>query len=138
VVKYPGAAYLIYLGVRKLLDRTPHDEAVEAESQPLWDIFRQGVVVNTLNPKLALFFFAFLPQFVDPARGTVSIQFLLLGLLFVGMAIISDSLYAMLAGTLGQWLRQSNAFRWGQRYVSGGIYIALGLTAAFAGGKAHK
>ena len=132
VVKFLGAGYLIYLGVRKLLDRQDGGEVAALKPQSLSRVFTQGVVVNVLNPKTALFFFAFLPQFVDPARGSPTAQILLLGFIFVGLAIVSDSLYALLAGALGSWLRRTAAFRWGQRYVSGGIYIALGLTAALA------
>jgi threonine/homoserine/homoserine lactone efflux protein len=135
VVKYLGAAYLIYLGVRKIFfEHDQPDAPIHHEGQPLSRIFTQGVVVNVLNPKTALFFFAFLPQFVSPERGTVALQFLLLGLMFVGMAACSDSLYALLAGTLGGWLKGRPGFLRRQRYFSGGIYIALGVTTALSGG----
>lgn len=136
VVKTAGAVYLVYLGIQKL--RTPVERAqVETvAAQPLGPIFRQGVIVNLLNPKLALFFFAFIPQFVDPARGSVGLQMLFFGVLLVMMGITSDSAYALLAGTVRGWLRRSQAFAWGQRYVTGTIYIALGLTAALGG--AHR
>ncbi|MDW8426006.1 MAG: LysE family translocator [Meiothermus sp.] len=106
--------------------------------QPLWHIFMQGFVVNALNPKTALFFFAFLPQFVDPARGAVPLQFLLLGLVFIGLATLSDGAYALLSSTLGGWLRgktQELRFARGQRLVTGGVYIGLGVTAALTGHK---
>ena len=90
-VKYLGAAYLIYLGVRKLMERDRDAVAVQAEAQPLSRTFTQGIVVNVLNPKLALFFFAFLPQFVDPALGPVARQTFFLGTLFVVLGIVSDS-----------------------------------------------
>jgi threonine/homoserine/homoserine lactone efflux protein len=136
VVKYLGAAYLIYLGVRKIFfEREQSDDAPAVhEPQTLARIFSQGVVVNVLNPKTALFFFAFLPQFVDPDRGMVALQFLLLGLMFVGIALCSDSLYALLAGTAGGWLKGKPGFLRRQRYFSGGIYIALGVTTALSGG----
>jgi threonine/homoserine/homoserine lactone efflux protein len=135
VVKYLGAAYLIYLGVRKIFFERDQPHASTAhEPQALSHIFSQGVIVNVLNPKTALFFFAFLPQFVDPARGAVALQFLLLGLMFVSMAICSDSLYALLAGTAGRWLKGRPGFLRRQRYFSGGIYIALGVTTALSGG----
>ncbi len=138
VVKYAGAVYLLYLGVQKL--RTPVEHAaVEAvEPEALGPIFRQGVIVNLLNPKLALFFFAFIPQFVDPARGSVSVQMTFFGVMLVVMGVCSDSMYAILAGTVRGWLRRSRAFEWGQRYVTGTIYIALGLTAAFGGAHASE
>jgi threonine/homoserine/homoserine lactone efflux protein len=132
VVKYLGAAYLIYLGARKLLEKSEHAQIEAPPPQKLSRIFTQGVIVNILNPKLALFFLAFLPQFVDPARGVVAWQILLLGMIFVTLGIFSDSTYAMLAGTAGNWLKSSRAFLFGQRYISGGIYIALGITAALA------
>jgi threonine/homoserine/homoserine lactone efflux protein len=135
VVKYLGAAYLIYLGVRKIFfEHDQSDAPAHHEPQSLSRIFSQGVVVNVLNPKTALFFFAFLPQFISPERGAVALQFLLLGLMFAGMAICSDSLYALLAGTAGHWLKGKPGFMRKQRYFSGGIYIALGLTTALSGG----
>lgn len=136
IVKYLGAAYLIYLGIRTLLDaRRNHVQVTVDTKQPLRVIFRQGVIVNILNPKTALFFFAFLPQFVEPARGSVALQSLLLGTLFVSMGIITDSLYALAAGTVREWLARSVRVLRAQRYLSGGIYILLGLTTAFAGGE---
>ena len=135
LIKYLGAAYLIYLGIRKLLEREPAETITVVEPQPLRHLFFQGVVVNLLNPKTALFFFAFLPQFTDPAKGSVALQILFLGMLFVVMAFFSDSIYALLAGTAGNWLRGNLQFWRAQRYVTGTIYIALGLTAAFSGSR---
>jgi threonine/homoserine/homoserine lactone efflux protein len=135
VVKYLGAAYLIYLGVRKLLvsEEGAVDEVVRKES--LSRIYWQGLAVNLLNPKTALFFFAFLPQFVDPDKGNVMGQTLLLGALFVGMAIITDSLYALLASSLADKLRGNRHFQKGQRYFAGLVYVGLGITTAFTGSK---
>ena len=135
VVKYLGAAYLIYLGVRKLLvsDEGAVDEAIRKES--LSRIYWQGLVVNLLNPKTALFFFAFLPQFVDPSKGNVMGQTLFLGAIFVGMGIITDTLYALLASSLADKLRGSRHFQKGQRYFAGLVYVGLGITTAFTGSK---
>jgi threonine/homoserine/homoserine lactone efflux protein len=135
VVKYLGAAYLIYLGVRKLLTReeAAGNETIEQES--LARIYWQGLVVNLLNPKTALFFFAFLPQFVDPNKGNVMGQTLLLGAIFVGMAIVTDSLYALLASSLAERLRGSRYFQKGQRYFAGLVYVGLGITTALTGSK---
>ena len=135
IIKYLGAAYLIYLGVRKLMEREAVPTAVTIEPQPLRHLFFQGVIVNLLNPKTALFFFAFLPQFTNPETGSVALQILFLGVLFLMMAFISDSIYALLAGTVGNWLRGNLQFWRVQRYVAGTIYIALGLTAAFTGSR---
>jgi threonine/homoserine/homoserine lactone efflux protein len=135
VVKYAGAAYLIFLGVRKLMVREEL-KPLEAQSEATrLQIFLQGVVVNTLNPKTALFFFAFLPQFVDPARGPVALQIMLLGTVFAVVGIFSDSLYALLAGAFGQWWKGNLSFLRAQRYFAGTVYIGLGLTTAFADGK---
>jgi threonine/homoserine/homoserine lactone efflux protein len=135
IVKYLGAAYLIYLGLHKLFSRADHHSITSAPPQSLGRIFSQGVVVAIFNPKTALFFFAFLPQFVDPARGSVTWQMLVLGCVFVILAIISDSIYALLAGTLGQWLKRRRAFWRAERYVVGSVYLGLGVTAAFADAK---
>lgn len=135
VVKYLGAAYLIYLGVRKLL--TP-DEEVEngtIKKESLSRIYWQGFAVNMLNPKTALFYFAFLPQFVDPTLGNVTAQTLFLGALFVGMAFITDSLYALLASSLAERLRGNRHFHKGQRYFAGLVYVGLGITTALTGSK---
>ncbi len=138
IVKYLGAGYLIYLGARRLLTREEEHTLQARPPQKLSRIFSQGVLVSILNPKTALFFFAFLPQFVDPARGSVTAQILLLGGIFVMMAFMSDSFYALLAGTLGQWLKGNLRFlRW-QRYFMGSAYIALGLSAALAGSSKSK
>lgn len=136
MVKYLGAGYLIYLGVRKLLAREEEQTQQARAPQKLSRIFSQGVVVSLLNPKTSLFFFAFLPQFVDPARGSVTTQILFLGGIFVTMAFISDMFYAMLAGTLGQWLKANGRYQRWQRYFIGSAYLALGLGAALAG--SHK
>ena len=132
VVKYLGAAYLVYLGLRKLFARDSVRVPPNSHPQSLRRTFSQGVVVATLNPKTALFFVAFLPQFVDPSRGAIASQMLFLGCIFVMLAVISDSLYALLAGTVGQWLKGSRSVARAERYVVGSVYIGLGLTAALA------
>ena len=136
VVKWFGAAYLVWLGLRQIFGHDEGDKDVTVEPARLSRVFSQGVIVNILNPKTALFFLAFLPQFVDPARGAASTQILLLGATFVILALCSDGLYALLSGTAGGWLRhrmQGATFRRGQRFVSGGILIALGAVAAVSG-----
>lgn len=133
IVKYLGAAYLIYLGVRTLLTRQEPTQPQAFVHKKLSHVFYQGVVVNLLNPKTALFFFAFLPQFANVERGNVALQILFLGTVLVVMGIFSDGLYALLAGTAGNWLRGNLGFLRAQRYFSGGVFIALGLTAALSG-----
>jgi threonine/homoserine/homoserine lactone efflux protein len=127
-VKYAGAAYLIVLGVRRLLTREEAARAPRRASRGR--LYRQGVVVNVLNPKTALFFLAFLPQFVDVEAGHVGLQIALLGLLFVALGIVSDGTYALLAGTLGSRLRRSRAFARAQRWVTGSVYVGLGAATA--------
>jgi threonine/homoserine/homoserine lactone efflux protein len=136
LVKYAGAAYLVYLGIRAMVARDPQQHASVALPQPLTHVFLQGVVVNVLNPKTALFFLAFLPQFIDPARGSVTAQVFLLGGMMVVLGMCSDGTYALLAGTAAQWMRRSGNFRHAQHYITGTIYIALGVTAAVAGHRA--
>jgi threonine/homoserine/homoserine lactone efflux protein len=128
VVKYVGAAYLISIGIRKLLSGNEASE-VEGHRETLRRAFRRGAVVNVLNPKTALFFLAFLPQFVDPDRGGVWSQALVLGLVFVALGLVSDSLYAVAAGTVGGLLRRR---RRALRYGSGLMFIGLGAVAALA------
>jgi threonine/homoserine/homoserine lactone efflux protein len=132
-VRYAGAAYLVWLGVRSLRsgERTVGPPSAPRHDRPM-PIFRQGVLVNLLNPKTALFFLAFLPQFVDPSRGAIGGQVLFLGGLFVALSLISDSVYACVAGTMGQYLQGHSTFWRAQRYVTSGIFVALGLIAALA------
>jgi len=132
IVKYLGAAYLIYLGIRRLLTRDQSHEFAKVQHQSLRRIYSQGVVVATLNPKTALFFLAFLPQFVDPSAGSVSLQLLTLGGLFVMMAIVTDSMYALLASTAGSWLKRNQSFLRADRYIVSSVYIGLGVTAALS------
>ena len=133
IFKYLGAAYLIYLGVRKLMEKDAVHQVEQPEPTALSRIFTQGVIVNILNPKTALFFFAFLPQFVDPNRGSVAVQVMLLGAIFTVLAVFSDSIYALLAGTIRQYLKDSLAFLRAQRYFSGSVYILLGVATALSG-----
>lgn len=132
VVKYMGAAYLIFLGIRRLASRDGGEELI-VRRQSLKRVFGEGVVVNILNPKTALFFLAFLPQFVSSERGSVTTQIMVLGLSFVLLGVITDGLYGLATGSLGGVLKRSARFDAAQRYVSGGVYIALGVGSALAG-----
>lgn len=137
IVKYLGAAYLVFLGIRTLVSEDPDDEAPAPTAPSFVQLFRRGFLVNLLNPKTALFFYAFLPQFVDPARGSPVVQILLLGALFVGLATLTDSGYALLSSQLGSLLRRWPSFRGMRRYLTGGIYLLLGVGAA-AGAPTRK
>jgi threonine/homoserine/homoserine lactone efflux protein len=133
IVKYLGALYLIYIGVRKLMGWDPPARGEALPRPSLRRLFGQGVVVNVLNPKTALFFLAFLPQFVDVSKGAVGLQILILGLVFVALGVVSDGLYAVAAGTAGAWLKREGRMLRAERYVSGSVFIGLGVTAALAG-----
>jgi threonine/homoserine/homoserine lactone efflux protein len=133
IVKYAGAAYLVVLGVRKLLARDtdqpdPEPRGPATTSRMFW----QGVVVNVLNPKTALFFLAFLPQFVDPS-APVAPQMLVLGTMLVGLGVLSDGTYALLAAGAGRKLRETARARRRLDRISGGVFVSLGLVAALAG-----
>ncbi|HEX6338612.1 MAG TPA: LysE family translocator [Jiangellaceae bacterium] len=133
VLKYAGAAYLIYLGVKALRVRRDAAAGPEVAPQSLWRVFREGWIVAVLNPKAALFFLAFLPQFVDPARGPAASQLVVLGLLLVVITAASDTCYALLSGSASAWLRsRAHLLRRG-RLATGGAYITLGVAAAVAG-----
>jgi threonine/homoserine/homoserine lactone efflux protein len=135
VVKYLGAAYLIYLGIGKLFFSRDKESGESVQPESLWRIYWQGFVINLLNPKTALFFFAFLPQFVSPERGNVTGQSFLLGAIFVLLAIVTDSLYALLASSLAGQLKGNRRFQKGGRYFAGLVYIGLGVTTALTGSK---
>ena len=132
VVKYAGAAYLILLGIHRLLTRQEVAEVAATPPRALRKIFRDGVIVNVLNPKTALFFLAFLPQFVDPVQGAASLQILVLGLVFTIIALSSDSLWAVAAGTAGGLLRRSRWYLGVKRWVTGTVLVALGASATRA------
>lgn len=130
IVKALGAAYLIYLGIRALRsgDTTelPAGRALRTRSR----VFTDGVIVSALNPKLAMFFMAFLPQFVDPNGFPAAVQMLLLGLLYVSMALLTDGAYALLATRLQKLMRRPILRGSAPRYASGAIYIGMGVGTA--------
>jgi threonine/homoserine/homoserine lactone efflux protein len=132
-VKYVGAAYLVLLGVRRLLTRSGDAALDGGPPRSLRRLYADGIVVNVLNPKTIVFIFAFLPQFVDVSRGHVWLQVLVLGLSFATLGMLSDSLYAVVAGTAAGRLRGSRRIVRFQRWFGGGILVALGLAAALLG-----
>jgi threonine/homoserine/homoserine lactone efflux protein len=130
-VRYVGAAYLIFLGVRRLLTRRRVEE--DAASRPPRSrraLYTQGLIVNLLNPKTIVFIFAFIPQFVDVNAGHVWLQILLLGLTFAGLGLASDSLYAVVAGTVADRLRGTPFIARVERWFGGSVLIGLGVAAA--------
>jgi threonine/homoserine/homoserine lactone efflux protein len=132
VVKYAGAAYLVLLGIQRLR-RRGDDALAAALPAPRARLFRQGVVVSVLNPKTAVFFLAFLPQFVDPDVGPAAPQVAVLGLCFVALGIVSDGAWALLAGAAGRRLRRSASVRRRLDRASGVTYLGLGAVAALGG-----
>jgi threonine/homoserine/homoserine lactone efflux protein len=132
VVKLVGAAYLIVVGVRRILAGEGEEPESRALRAPLRRIYRQGVIVNILNPKTALFFLAFLPQFVDPDRGSVWPQVAMLGVAFVSVAVLSDLSYALVADAIAGRIRRTGTGAKVRRWLTGGVFVALGITAAAA------
>lgn len=130
VVRYLGAAYLIYLGIAAWREPAPAASAASAASISPPQALRQGVVVQLLNPKLAVFFLAFLPQFVDPTRGAAGLQIALLGLAFIVLGLCTDAVYAVAAAAAASRLRRAGWFVRHQNRVTGSVYLALGVAAA--------
>jgi threonine/homoserine/homoserine lactone efflux protein len=130
-VKWLGAGYLIFVGLRTLL-RRPAAIGTDHPGVSPRRAFHQGVVVNVLNPKVALFFLSFLPQFIHPDRGHPTAQAFILGLEFVVIACISDGLYAVIASGLRDVLMRGRSLPFVQRYVAGTVFIGLGVVAASA------
>jgi threonine/homoserine/homoserine lactone efflux protein len=131
VVKWIGAGYLIYTGIRTL-SRKPATFNQEQKSLSRRKSFTQGIVVNTFNPKVALFFLSFLPQFIDTEKGSTALQSLVLGSIFVLLGLCSDGLYAILASALRGPLLRGKSLPIVQRYVAGSVFVLLGVVAATA------
>ena len=130
-VKWLGAAYLVWVGVRTLL-RPPAALDADRPGISTRRAFRRGVVVNILNPKVALFFLSFLPQFVHPADGRPALQALVLGLVFVLMGACTDSTYSLLSSSLRDVLLRGRTLPFVQRWVAGTVFVVLGALAATA------
>ncbi|KMZ42038.1 LysE family translocator [Brevibacillus sp. HB1.3] len=134
IVKYLGAAYLIYLGCKTLFSKSDStaSEIPKAPRKKLRKIFYESALVEITNPKTALFFLAFFPQFIAPTAGSVTVQFLLLGTIFIILAFISDGLYAVLAASMRKRIVGSTASSKVMNRITGYFYIALGIFSAFA------
>lgn len=131
-VKWFGVAYMVFLGIRTLA-RAPRALEPSVEAVSAAKALRQGAIVQALNPKVALFFLSFLPQFVDPSRGQPALQAAVLGVIFVVLAATTDMVYALTASAIRTSLMRSRALPFFQRYVAGTVYIALGGLAAATG-----
>jgi threonine/homoserine/homoserine lactone efflux protein len=130
-VKWLGAAYLVYVGVRTLT-RPPTAIDPDQPGVSARRSFTQGIVVNVLNPKVALFFLSFLPQFIHPENGRPALQALVLGLVFVGIGFFTDGTYSLVASSLRTVLLRGKALPFIRRWVAGSVFIGLGLVAATA------
>jgi len=136
IIKYVGAAYLVYLGIRSILGKENKFSVTEnVEKKSLSKLFWQGVLTNVLNPKVALFFLAFLPQFIHPEKGNASMQILLLGLWFNFSGTVVNCIVALLFGKLGNWLADKQAFIKWQNKVTGLLLIGLGIKVALSSRK---
>jgi threonine/homoserine/homoserine lactone efflux protein len=131
VVKWIGAGYLIYIGIRTII-RKPAAFSQEQKSLSRRRSFTQGIIVNTFNPKVALFFLSFLPQFIDEKSGSAALQSLILGSLFVAIGLCTDGMYAFLASALRTTLLRGKSLPFIQRYVAGSVFVLLGVVASTA------
>jgi threonine/homoserine/homoserine lactone efflux protein len=132
VVKYAGAAYLVYLGVRSILEnRGPlHIDSCGDAALSNWHLFRQGVMIDVLNPKVALFFLAFLPQFIDPSSGSKASQFLILGIIVILIGLVWEALLVLLSTCITRTLRENESFGVWLNRIMGAVFIGLGLRLA--------
>ncbi len=131
LVKFLGAGYLIYLGIRTLLSRQNSLTTPQLKNSSLWRVFTQGIVTNVLNPKVALFFLAFLPQFTSPVYGSVPLQIITLGIIFDISGTIVNIIVALLSSLLGNWLKNHRGTSKFLNWLTGGIFIGLGVRLAF-------
>ncbi|HZR94823.1 MAG TPA: LysE family translocator [Gaiellaceae bacterium] len=129
-VRYAGAAYLVYLGVRRLLSRRSGAELVHRAPRTARELYTQGFIVNLFNPKTIVFIFAFIPQFVDVGAGHTSLQILLLGLTLAALGLMSDGLYAFVAGSIADRLRGTPLVARVERWFGGTVLIGLGVASA--------
>ena len=130
IVRYAGAAYLVWLGLRAMISKSSALQVQRVDPERLVRVFRQGVLTNMLNPKVALFFLAFLPQFTDPTRGPVPLQIALLGLIFLGNGTLVCLAYALAASWLGEWLKTRYEVATWLNRAMGALFIGLGLRLA--------
>jgi len=133
IVKYAGAAYLIWLGIRTIRERGEERPGATGREHSLKRIYAQGVVVNVLNPKTALFFLAFLPQFIDVSKGSVSLQAVILGAAFIVLGFLSDGTYALVSARVSRAIRNRRRAGVARRWLPGLTLIGLGVASAVTG-----
>jgi len=135
VIRYAGAAYLVYLGIRTILNKSESLEIKVVENKRLRSVFYQGLITNLFNPNVILFFLAFLPQFVDPAKGSISIQLLTLGCIMVVVTLPIDIAIGIMSGSLGKFFKTSYRFQGTGRWLTSSVLISLGISTALFGGR---
>lgn len=132
LLKYAGAAYLLYLAWGAFRAGASTLESREARETSLWRYYLRGIIMNVTNPKVSIFFLAFLPQFTNPAKGSLPLQLIVLGLLFILATIVVFGGISLLAGMLGQWLRRSERAQVLLNRMAGAIFAGLALKLATA------
>ncbi len=135
LVRFLGAAYLIYIGIQAMLSNGDAVEIKAREHSRLRDIFYQGLFTNILNPKVILFFLAFLPQFVDPSKGSTALQLLSLGMLMFSVSLPIDIAIGLLGGSVGNWLNRNKGIRQSGKWVTGAVFVSMGIGTALFGGR---
>lgn len=131
IVKYAGAAYLLYLAYQSFRDKSSAFELRKGKVISFKSLYRKGIIMNVLNPKVSLFFLAFLPQFISPASGSVPYQMLVYGLIFLLQALFIFCLISVFAGIVGDFLRKSPAVARRINVVQGVLFSLIGLNVAF-------
>ncbi len=134
-VRFAGAAYLIYLGIHAFLSKAETLEVKTVEHKKLRNIFYQGLITNLLNPKVILFFLAFFPQFVDPSKGNVPFQLVLLGVILVVVSLPIDIGISLLSGIFGKWLKARKGTQQAGKWITGSVFISLGISTAVFGAR---
>ena len=132
VLKYSGACYLIFLGIKKLVQRPQQvKQAIKSNNQGTLNVLLDGMIINILNPKTAIFFLAFLPQFVSLEKGHPTSQILFLGLIFIAIAALSNCTYVLISGEISSRLQHNSRFSWLGQYGMALVYFALGIFTLF-------
>ncbi len=132
LIKFIGAGYLIYLGIQMLLSNTELGAVETVQPRPMLRLFKEGVVVSVFNPKIAIFFMAFLPQFVDPSAGSATVQFVLLGVIYSVLALCTDTAYGIVAVKLRNVAGGRSKFGSPLKYLGGSLLVGLGIKTALS------
>lgn len=131
LVRYAGAAYLVYLGIRTLMSRSAFQLSSDHSSLALWTVYKQSVIGNVLNPKVTLFFLSFLPQFINVSAGHVELQMVLLGAIFMLQTVVIFGAIALFSGAIGDKLRSNTVIADRLNIFAGVIFVALGIRVAW-------